>query len=631
MADEIVLNSIEALVQRKEQVLNWNDTKIEPLFNDPLFNDVFGLVLLKERGGYRLNFKRLKNIPPGSSGYIQFNPSELKRIMERLNKRPNKQAVDKRGRDDGNVDDIPCEICKLTEADGDNDMPICSKCNKGYHLECIGMTKKDLPEDDWFCDKCAKADPIMQFVINKRVLEIENNLRTELAEGIRNVEQKYTSLSRELESFRIQGYNLLDTVVTGGSGSRKKAKRLAAVVPATAVTVVNGADDTSATSGACIMCAEKSKYVCLENLKSDMVNGRISTPSDPRRFKPGIAEKIQLHKKMLCKTHSQGKTCVIDKAHKLNYCIICRAVRSSKSEEGLCVRCADDCVNMKRGHAQTKNAFEKCMRVLHSCVAKVRNITFYHEMSVEDACTGAVDSVMEVLTTDNKKLVFVIEFQNTHRENPSMLTHKLLGVCAKLNPVRAFLMNVRISGERTHWKMQEKLDILRRWIIVLIYYYDKVPSRTYWEFFQGEDSPLEPNAEKSEFLSKPIVIECAPEGVISDWEFATDPYAGYIARRLRKSKDVVVVDEAEDVPDETEVQDDASMDDSDTSDALKKYAPWHHIIEKSQPVTDFLGGSFPKQWVGVYNVDQFNKLQHMQCKDTCEVCRKFLPAPVPTL
>ena len=638
---EIVLNGFEALKKRKleSMITNWHDTKIEPLFSDPLFNKAFGLVLKPvEKDGkgvtYCLHFKRLKDIPRGSDGYVKFCVSELSRIMNRF-RNPKKRSR----KDDDDVESIACDICKLTDADDDNDMSLCDKCNKGYHMKCIGMTVEDLPEDAWFCDKCAKAEPLLQFVVDKRVSEAENRLRTEFAATMKNAKQKIESLSRNLESFRNQGFNLLDTVVGGGgSKGKKKAKKLAAVVPSPGVTVVvNGTDaDNGNTKGSCSICSEKSKHVCLENLKSDMVYGRITTPSDPRRFAAKIVERVQLHKKSLCTTHIKDKTCSIAKTHKFNYCMVCRSVRSSKSEEGLCVGCADACVNMKRSHAQTKDAFEKCMRVMHSCVGKIRNITFYHEMSVGDACTGAVDTVMEILTTENKKLVFVIEFQNTHRENPSMLTHKLIGVCIKLDPVRVFLMNVRISSDRTEWKMHEKLDILRRWVIMLTYWHDKVPSRTYWEFFQGEDSPLEVNAEKSKFLSEPLIVDWAPKCFKNDWEFATDPYAGYISRKLRKSKDAEERKNKDDEDamhdDEAEASDCVEAGTSEVievvteadADMVKKFVPWHKIVGKARSVTELLGASFPKDWIGPYNVDQFDKLQHMQCKDDCEICKKFL-------
>lgn len=684
--------ALETIARMKTKVKNWHETKVAELFQHPLFGKEGGFAIVlksedkKKNADLFIYFRRLGEIPRGSNGLVKFSHSDgrfLKDLMSdvaneakkstRVRKRTFKALEALGGLESEldshdvipnqkprtlthaqaqaippivapvvaplSVEDTPCELCGQVEAEGDNDMPICSKCNKGYHLGCIGMDKKDLPEDDWFCDKCLEENALVAYIIKRRVKEAEDKLREELASAIRTVDQKINTLTSAVDTYRNQGQSLLETVIVGKERRNKKTlQKLAAVVPDPGVVIVENKHFEDKSTG-CSVCGEAvGHYVCLENLKDEMAFGSITSPSDPRRFTAKIAQQQRLHKVMVCKAHSKGRHYVLDKAHKLNYCMVCRDVRSAKSEEGMCKSCTDECLDMRRAHATRKHVFEKCMRVVQTTVLKCRNITFHHE-SVElcnDGTDGscAADSVMEILTTEGKKIICMVEFQNTHRENPSTLTHKFLSVCAKTNPHKACLMNVRISGSRSEWKMEEKMDIFRRWIVFIIYYHERLPSRTYWEFFQGDESPLEANADKSKFLSSPLVVDWAPQGIIANWEFASDPYAGYIPRKQRKKDDgsptalgmgigdgggggigVEGVEGVEGGDGDGGVEKDKNK--------FKLLAPWHNIISKERDIKTLAGASFPNKWIGVYNVDEYDKLQHMQCKDMCEVCAKY--------
>mmetsp|Transcript_1828 Transcript_1828/g.4096 ORF Transcript_1828/g.4096 Transcript_1828/m.4096 type:complete len:295 (+) Transcript_1828:410-1294(+) len=43
----------------------------------------------------------------------------------------------------------------------------CDKCERVYHLKCIGLKKEeDLPEGDWFCEVCVTTEPIVEQTSN---------------------------------------------------------------------------------------------------------------------------------------------------------------------------------------------------------------------------------------------------------------------------------------------------------------------------------------------------------------------------------------------------------------------------------------------------------------------------------
>ena len=48
--------------------------------------------------------------------------------------------------------DTACEIC--SSADDADNMLLCDKCNRGYHLKCVVPAMPSIPEGEWFCQKC---------------------------------------------------------------------------------------------------------------------------------------------------------------------------------------------------------------------------------------------------------------------------------------------------------------------------------------------------------------------------------------------------------------------------------------------------------------------------------------------
>ena len=423
---------------------------------------------------------------------------------------------------------------------------------------------------------------------------------------------------------------LLNTVVKKGKGKNKQGQELlAAVVPEPGVIIHPNLSAIEGKKGSCITCGEKGKYIDINLLKSNTFSfGRITTPSDTRLFQAKIIEKHLLSMRLSCKPHATSNY-AIDKCHKLNQCMLCRNTRTHSTEKGMCKSCSDLCLGMKRGHAIDKQIFETSLTVIKYTCSLCRDIEFLPEDP--DLCVDksvgidklAVDMIIDLTTTANKHLLFVIEIQNTKKESPKVLTHKFIIACSKMNPYRAFLINLRVSTKYKSWDIEEKIDMLRRWMIFMMYYADKLPSRSYWELFQGDCAPLEDNAVRSLFLSKPFVVDFAPKGIKSDWEFATDPYSGYIMRRPRNgnNKDGVEGDDADEV-DEPPIEEDGHQ-----CDDTRKLMPWHNIIPKEKSVTSILGASFPNALIGVYNVDnQESKLVEMQCSSGCDICQLYLSA-----
>lgn len=53
------------------------------------------------------------------------------------------------------TEDTICEECK--SADNAENMLLCDKCDKGYHMACLSPPIKSVPAGDWFCQSCDLA------------------------------------------------------------------------------------------------------------------------------------------------------------------------------------------------------------------------------------------------------------------------------------------------------------------------------------------------------------------------------------------------------------------------------------------------------------------------------------------
>ena len=50
------------------------------------------------------------------------------------------------------TEDTACEACSSAE-DADN-MLLCDKCNRGYHITCLDPPLAAIPDGEWFCLSC---------------------------------------------------------------------------------------------------------------------------------------------------------------------------------------------------------------------------------------------------------------------------------------------------------------------------------------------------------------------------------------------------------------------------------------------------------------------------------------------
>ena len=54
-------------------------------------------------------------------------------------------------------DNVPhiviCRVCNK-KVGNDDSHPLCEGCKTWHHLRCINMKAEDVPDEEWFCDKC---------------------------------------------------------------------------------------------------------------------------------------------------------------------------------------------------------------------------------------------------------------------------------------------------------------------------------------------------------------------------------------------------------------------------------------------------------------------------------------------
>ena len=77
----------------------------------------------------------------------------------------------------------------------DDKHPQCAKCVKWFHLACEGITRQDLPADDWLCKDCASHS--LTTTTNKEKLSKENEELKKLNELL---ETKLEKLTQELKA-----------------------------------------------------------------------------------------------------------------------------------------------------------------------------------------------------------------------------------------------------------------------------------------------------------------------------------------------------------------------------------------------------------------------------------------------
>ncbi|KAG9452679.1 hypothetical protein H6P81_005583 [Aristolochia fimbriata] len=71
---------------------------------------------------------------------------------------------------DDNVDGISCEECG--SGDREDELILCDKCDKGYHLFCLRPILACVPKGDWFCPSCSNAKRLKRFpLIQTKIID----------------------------------------------------------------------------------------------------------------------------------------------------------------------------------------------------------------------------------------------------------------------------------------------------------------------------------------------------------------------------------------------------------------------------------------------------------------------------
>jgi hypothetical protein len=54
-------------------------------------------------------------------------------------------------------DDVACQVCAGQH--GAASMLLCDVCDRGFHIQCIGMRRQRPPAGDWYCSACPRPSP----------------------------------------------------------------------------------------------------------------------------------------------------------------------------------------------------------------------------------------------------------------------------------------------------------------------------------------------------------------------------------------------------------------------------------------------------------------------------------------
>lgn len=392
-----------------------------------------------------------------------------------------------------------CEVCSTT--DNEHLLLICSKCNKAYHTYCLEM--EEVPEEeDWQCPLCVhgmKSD-------NK-----SSNISL-LVKKVQTMECDMIKLRKRIfELERVGAYNnkrkkYMDMKIEGGG------------------------------KGKCKKCGVKTR----KNKKDDVI--RYSPPWIVYNIMSSSLARTMCHTDFISKILNENKYCAecktemgivpggfFDTRNKHDQCMLCRTSRVAKSTNS-CSSCA--IISLQTNHAEFKQPLQNCMKLLEhtvECIAKVTtsfdmdpNGIHKHEYPVDEY--GKIDFLIEVIDNDDNKHMFAIEVLASKTEDMRLMPHKMLRAKQKLNPFRSYFVMFDIQDRNIEYSCLERLEILRRWIIFAVKYYEYLPSINLWSLFSEGRKPFTVNDNHHTFYHHPVVISHAPKGLVVDWEFCVDPY-----------------------------------------------------------------------------------------------------------
>lgn len=346
---------------------------------------------------------------------------------------------------------------------------------------------------------------------------------------------------------------------------------------------------------------------------------------------------------------TDGRTLLVDFKNQNGYCMNCRTARSTAHIT--CSSCSGMLEAMARSHAQDKEAFYTCVGVVGHTVfniVKLKSIDEHNPWLAAGAGdgptndkAGQVDSVVIIDTSYGKKLLFVIEFQNSKREDPVMLTHKL-GQCMETHkPYKTFLWCVSIAENSSRLRLEERFDVVRRWMILATLHADTMPKWSNWWFFQRQNDVPITRSKMTPFLQNPIIIQYAPEGERSDWQYAPDPLAGHRAISMRGKRKISLGKRAaESTNMEPKEDEDASADSEETESEKEENAGtlrprqerkkpdlrpgdvFGYLPDNEISVRSVLGEGWPNTW----NLTDYSKVDaatYMYCTPDCTMCARY--------
>lgn len=53
--------------------------------------------------------------------------------------------------------DVPCQVCQEKHSKRNNEMLLCDRCDKGYHMRCLTPALTTVPAGKWYCPACCTA------------------------------------------------------------------------------------------------------------------------------------------------------------------------------------------------------------------------------------------------------------------------------------------------------------------------------------------------------------------------------------------------------------------------------------------------------------------------------------------
>jgi hypothetical protein len=352
----------------------------------------------------------------------------------------------------------------------------------------------------------------------------------------------------------------------------------------------------------CYKCGETTTCHFLDMSKLSRASPNVKKNNiiieDARKLEAEKAYKEILKQYRMCERCSimqAGYT--MDMRHLHNRCHICRTSRKASNSD-LCAECNQLCKPMELNHAISKTLMRRCFDTIPYTVRGIEDIVITEEKQVtvkEDNILKqvAIDTLLEVYLENGKKLVYVIELQNTHKENTQNLTHKYLHTMQQSNPSNLFLWCIRINSntEDPYDRIEQKLDIVRSWIIVTIMNQASFPKHNHWWFFCQNESPLD-TAPKSVFFSDMSVkkITHAPKGDKSNWQYCLD-FAPY--KELGKK-------------------------------AKKQNHPYEYRRKEVTDLKDLFGPEWPIKVKDLNSGYTDDLMSYIACNNGCKSCKKYI-------